>query len=174
MTPRQRFDEVIRQAVRDTGSVGTSLDLADSVAKHLAMIIDRYLQASRSPAIPPSLAAFYADVSPRMIMYGLYTHFICFGSDNRGRFLRLDQGLLYQLWNQKAARALSTLDAYSKGNQGVPDTLFEKLYTVDAEPSVCESGDWWWKRVRIKSAIRDRFATGLVLGMAVDTETAKI
>lgn len=174
MTPRERFEKVIGEAVRDPASVSASLELADSVAKHFAMLIERYLEAYRSPSIPPRLASFYANVSPNMLMYGLFTHFICFGSHHRGKFQHLDEGHLYELWEEEAATALSTLDAYSKGNRGLPDAFFRALYAIEAEPIVRESGGWWWKRARIQGAIRDRFATGVVLGMAVDMATAKI
>lgn len=174
MTPRERFQEVIRDAVRDPTSVCASLDLADSMAKHFAVLIDRYLQTYRSPTIPPMLSSFYADLSPRMLMYGLFTHFICFGSDNRSKFERLDQQNLLQIWEEMVARALSTLNDYSRNNQGFPDAMFRQLYAVEGERTARESGVWWWKRSRIEAAIRDRFATGVVLGMAIDLATEKV
>lgn len=171
---RQRFEQVIAGGVRDPSLVRASLDQAESVAKHFEGLIDRYLHNYRSPSIPPQLAAFYADVSRRMILYGLFMHFICFGSNNRVKFKQLDSERLYDLWEERAVRALSKLDAYSKDNQGVPDAVFRELYALDAEPAVRQSGVWWFKRARIETAIRDRFATGIMFGIAVDIATARL
>lgn len=174
MTPRERFQEVISDAVRDRASVCASLDLAERVAKHFVVLIDRYLQAYRSPSIPPTLSSFYADLSPRMLMYGLFTHFICFGNENRSKFERLDQQNLLLMWEKMATRALSILNDYSRDNQGFPDALFQQVYAVEGEQTVRESGAWWLKRKRIEVAMRDRFATGVVLGMAIYMETEKV
>jgi hypothetical protein len=172
LSARERYEQVIARGVRDAAFIHASLDLAENVAKHFARVIDAYLQYYRSPAIPPKLASSYSVVSPRMLMYGLFTHFICFGSDYRDKFQMLDEKRLWKRWNEMAVRALSIFSSYSKDHQGVPEALFLELYALDAEPSVRDSGVWWGKRMRIQSAIRDRFATGVVLGMAVDMMTA--
>ena len=171
MNPRERYEQVIAGGVRDADLVRRSLDLGQSVAVHFGALIDQYFQNYSSPAIPAQLGSFYLAVSPRMLTYGLFTHFICTGNNNRVRFQEVDQQRLYNRWEEMAARALSEFDVYSNENQGFPDALFWKLYALDVEPTVSNSGGWWWKRARIKSAVRDRFATGVVLGMAVDLAT---
>lgn len=172
--PRERYEQVIAKGVRDAAFVRANLDLAQSVADHFEALINRYLKNYRSPNVPAELGSCYVAVSPGMLMYGLFTHFICFGSDNRVRFQQVDQQHLYNRWEEMAVKALSTFDEYSKENQGVPDALFQELYALDVEPTVSNSGVWLWKRVRVKSTIRDRFATGVVLGMAVDMATASL
>lgn len=171
MNPRERFEQVIAKGVRDAESVRASLDVAESVASHFGPLIEQYLQNYRSPAVPPQLLSFYADLSARMLRYGLFTHFICFGSDNRARFRQIDPQRLYERWEEMAVRALSAFDAYSRDIQGFPDAVFRELYGLEAEATVRESGGFVEKG-RIESAVRDRFATGVVFGMAVDMAAA--
>lgn len=173
MNPRERFEQVIAKGVRDPDLVRASLDLAESVAEYFRASTEWYLQNYCSPAIPPQLASFYAEISPRMLHYGLFTHFVCFGSDTRVRFRQVDQQRLYKRWEEMGVRALSMLDAYSKDNQGFPEAVLRELYALEAESTVRECGGSWWRRRRIESAIRDRFATGVVFGMAVDMTTAR-
>ena len=174
MEPRERYEQVIAKGVRDAAFVQASLDLAQNVADHFEALIDQYIQDYRSPNVPAELESCYATVSPKMLMYGLFTHSNCYGSDNRVKFQQVDQQHLYNRWEDMAARALSTFNQYSRENQGIPDALFQELYALDVEPTVSNSGVWLWKRLRTKSAIKDRFATGVVLGMAIDVATANL
>jgi hypothetical protein len=117
MTPREQFDEVIAKGVRDRDSVAESLDLGEEVLRHFEALIDRYLESYRSSAVPEELDALYMTVSQRMLRYGLFLHFICFGSDTRAKFRELSEDELYPAWEEKAVRALSNFRT-----PGVPRT----------------------------------------------------
>jgi hypothetical protein len=59
------------------------------------------------------------------------------------------------------------LDSYSRHNQDFPQAVFRELYAIEADSTV-GAAVGWWKRSRVEAAIRDRFATGVVLGMTID------
>lgn len=114
---------------------------------------------------------FYLTASERMIKYGLYTHYFIFNSPNRSKFRQIDTERFYSYWVEKAVTALSAFAECDKLNQGVPGVVFGELYSLEVEPQIRQSGVGWWRRLRVESAFRDRFATGMVLGLALDVTT---
>ena len=106
MSPRQVFEHVLAKGVRDWSFVRANLDQAETIAGHFESLIDRYLREWRSPAIPSKLDSFYSGVSERMILFGLFIHFICFGSSNRVKFTRLDPEQFYRSWAEDSVRGV--------------------------------------------------------------------
>lgn len=171
---RDTFEEVAAKGIRDWDLMRTSLNFAEAATSHFTDLIERYVQTVKSSAVPASLQNFYAITSPRMITYGLFVHSTCFGSEHRSKFRQIDKVTFYRTWLEHSVRALSTLKTYSADHSNVPDAIFAELFTLEAEPALNEARLGWWRRIRIHSAIRDRFATGVVLGIDLDMTAAKI
>lgn len=172
MTPKQRFCEIIGESITANGLA--ALAVADDILQGKAVIIQTYINSWSSPSlsgVAQDVQDLYRRSSPALIAFGLYTHCLCFGSHYRHAFAGLNDTVLAREWQRKAARALSTLTAYSKAHSGFPEGVFNLFYAADIRPTV-QSRVGWFRRGRVEAAFRDRFATGLVLGMTVDTLTA--
>lgn len=173
-TARQRFERVISKGVRDHALVEATLNQAETILPHLNSVISRYFSVWQSPTIPIHLLSEYREVSERMIHYGFFTHFTCFGSERRARFREVNLEGLCRAWFEMAGPALGVFTTYNKRHLNVPEIIFSELYGLEFESLVRNSGMWWWKRMRIQTAIRDQFATGITLGMSLDSATAQL
>jgi hypothetical protein len=169
---RERFRFALAGPAMSGSRVELSFDFAENMAKHFESLLDRYLRDCRSPSIPPQLASFYADMSRRMFLYGLSLHFLLVSSSDRLAkrigYYGLDSEHLYEVWETWTPTALAELDHYSRDNHGLPDNAFRLLYAFDVDDTVRQAGVWWFKRARIKTALRERFAAGITFGEVVD------
>ena len=171
---RNRFMLTIQQGVRDPALVNAAVETAEAAFTHFDLVIREYLELYRSPRVPEKLTPCYVETSRSMVLYGLYTHFICFCSDHRPEFARIGEQCLYDRWSEMALKAISILNGYNRDNQGLPELFFRRLFVLESYPYLKVLKPWFWSRTRLEGAVRDRFATGVVLGMVIDMETAKL
>ena len=171
---RATFLSAIEGDIKDPASITASLDAADAAATHFDGIIDQYVHGYKSRSIPEPVIALYRSASKPLLLSGLYTHYICYGSHTRHRFAEVPVEVVATEWARMAAGALGTLESYSKANMGFPENVFQRLYANPWEAGVREAGVGFFKRSSVAAAFKDRYATGITLGMTLSIATARL
>lgn len=141
----------------------------------LSPMIAKFLTSFDVSSAPVEMRSHLQRTAEALVVYGLLTHCLLFQDDCRGEansLLDLEQ--LYDEWLIQSFTATSTLEAYDKNNQGIPNAIFDAVFGEQVEPFQKELGIGWWRRIRNRSKFHNLFASGVCLGIMYDMRSKQL
>ncbi|MGH9425385.1 MAG: hypothetical protein ACRD2L_03645 [Terriglobia bacterium] len=147
---------------------------AELAGDFLSPLIESFMSTLNLDTVPGPLKPEMRERTEMLVYYGLFTHCLLFGSHNRLTFQNVDRSDLYNRWLVASLTANSTLRSYDRDNAEYPSKIFEAFYRNELEPVQRSLGLGWWRRqVKNRGRFKNFFASGVLLGMFYDMETAK-
>ncbi|MBC8030182.1 MAG: hypothetical protein H7Z16_08730 [Pyrinomonadaceae bacterium] len=141
----------------------------------LSPIVAKFLTSFDVSSAPLEMRSHLQRTAEALVVYGLLTHCLLFQGDSRRKAdSHLDLEELYDAWLIQSLTATSTLGAYDKNNQGIPNVIFDAVFGEQVEPFQKELGIGWWRRIRNRSKFHNLFASGVCLGMMYDMRSKQL
>ena len=147
----------------------------EEVAAFLSPIVQKFLTTFDVGSAPLEMRSHLLRIGEGLVVYGILTHCLLFQGDCRGKANRqLDLDDLYGEWLMQSLTATSAVRAYDKNNQGIPNAIFEVVFSEEIEPLQKELGIGWLRRITNRNKFHNLFASGICLGMMFDLKSKQL